>query len=134
MTEILNTLVIRIVLNKDQILKSEMLSAKMNQNINSLIEDFFFEEMSTYSPNSKRTHRTALNSFFSILKLDNTTFDENDILSYFNSQEFDVLNPSTQNVYKRYLKKFFKWYGINHGFLKKIKRKREKMVVYSVYS
>lgn len=99
----------------------------MHQNIKASIEDFFFEEMSTYTPNSKKAHRTAINNFFSIIRNNNSGFTKRDILVYLNSKEFNELNPSTQNTYKRHLKKFFRWYGIDDVFLDKIKKRREKL-------
>ena len=99
----------------------------MHQDIKVLIKNFFFEEMSTYTPNSRKAHRTALNNFFSIIKNNNSGFTKRDVLTYLNSKEFDELNPSTQNTYKRHLKKFFRWYGIDDVFLEKIKKRREKL-------
>ena len=43
-----------------------------------------------------------------------------------NSDKFKKLKITTQNLYKRHLKKFFRWYGIEESFLDKIKKRREK--------
>ena len=94
-----------------------MLRLKMNQfEIDKLVKTFIFEEMATYTPNSKKAHRTTINNFFSIIDNYDSGFTTRDILYYMNSPQFDTLKPTTQNLYKRHLKKFFRWYGIEEDF------------------
>lgn len=82
--------------------------------------------MNSYSINSLIGYRTAINHFLGrIGKREPAYFSNQDILRYINSDKFQRLGASSQNLYKRYLKKFFRWYGIEDSFLQKIKKKRE---------
>ena len=97
---------------------------KINNEFRDLVDNFFFEEMDSYSENSKKSYRSAINHFGRFIKY-NLDFNSNDILKYFNSDYFNKSNVTTQNLYKRHLKKYFRWKGIEEDFLAKIKKKRE---------
>jgi integrase len=100
----------------------------MNKEFKILVERFYFEEMSSYSSRTKESYQTAINHFLArIGKRDRAYFTKQDILRYLNSEKLNKLEISTQNLYKRFLKKFFKWYGIEESFLQKIKKKREQI-------
>lgn len=100
----------------------------MNNQFKKIVDTYFFEEMNIYSVNSLIGHRTAINHFLGrIGKREPASFTKQDILRYFNSDKFQRLNASSQNLYKRHLKKFFRWYEIEDSFLQKIKKRREKL-------
>ena len=95
----------------------------MNSGFKTLVEKFFFEEMPHYSKNTKIIFKTAINHF--LLSIKSRDFTKQDILRYLNSEKLKSLEVSTRNLYKRNLKKFFKWYGIEASFLEKIKKQKE---------
>ena len=97
---------------------------KINDKFKDLVDAFFFEEMNSYSENSKKSYRSAINHFGRFIKYQ-LDFNSNDILKYLNSDYFNKSNVTTQNLYKRHLKKYFRWKGIEEDFLAKIKKKRE---------
>jgi len=90
-----------------------------------LVEEYIFKELNNYNKLTKKSHINSINSFFSVHK--KPSFNEQDILTYLNSPEFNALSPSSQNLYKLHLKRFFRWYGIKNIFLENnIKKRREK--------
>lgn len=98
----------------------------MNKAYKTLVETFFFEEMTNYSDNSISAYKTAINHFLvRIGTRERAYFTKQDILRYLNSEKLKRLEISTQNLYKRLLKKFFSWYGIDRTFLQKIKKQKE---------
>ncbi|KKK45909.1 hypothetical protein LCGC14_1079550 [marine sediment metagenome] len=100
----------------------------MNKQFRTLVDKFSFEEMNHYSPHTKDLYRTAINHFLArIGKREPAYFTKEDILRYLNSEKLNRLEISTQNLYKRFLKKFFRWYGIEDSFLQKIKKRREQI-------
>ena len=98
----------------------------MNNQFRTLIVRFLYEEMTNYAINSKKAFKSAITHFLTnIGGREKIIFNENDIFQYLNSDKFKKLEISTQNLYKRHLKKFFRWFGIEEDFLKKIKKQRE---------
>ena len=99
----------------------------MNYEFTKLVDTFFFEETNNYSDNSIRAHKTTINHFLAkIGKCEPAYITKQDILRHLNSDKFKKLKITTQNLYKRHLKKFFRGYGIEEAFLDKIKKRREK--------
>lgn len=82
----------------------------MSENKFILLRDKYLEELSHLANQTRKGHRTSINSLGKFINFKNS-FDPSDILDYLNSEYFNNLEIATQNTYRARIARFCLWIG-----------------------
>lgn len=95
------------------------------ENFKKIIKSFFLEQ-THLKPLTIRNQEAIINKFGRFVNF-NETFTIEDIKNFLNSNEFNSLEITSQNTYKRKLKPFFIWMGFNKKTLNQLLRKKKEI-------
>lgn len=98
----------------------------MNNNDYIVTRKRFLEEQTHLKPITIKSYKTVINRFGIFIDF-NDTFTIEDLKKYLNSDEFNSLQISTQNSYKKKLKPFLIWKGFDKEVISLLLRKKKEI-------